>query len=199
MISKSIRLQLFAMLVLVFCAHATSSAQSNSPSSTPVITQSQPEKEKPMPSESTPSETTPSKSTASKSTKFNKVTPNLVVRDLEMSIRFYRDVLGFSVSQTVPDKAPFIFAWMKRDEADIFLNANMPPQPGEPDLYAGKTVGGGTMSLYLVMEGIDDLYARVQHEKVPIVIAMHKQFYGMREFAVHDPDGHLLIFAQEER
>ena len=189
MISKSIRLQLFAMLVLVFCAHATSSAQSNSPSSTPVITQSQPEKEKPMPSESTPS----------KSTKFNKVTPNLVVRDLEVSIKFYRDVLGFSVSQTVPDKAPFIFAWMKRDEADIFLNAHLPPQPGEPDLYAGKTVGGGTMSSYLVMEGIDDLYARVQHEKVPIVIAMHKQFYGMREFAVHDPDGHLLIFAQEAR
>jgi uncharacterized glyoxalase superfamily protein PhnB len=136
---------------------------------------------------------------STQSAKFHKVTPNLVVRDLETSIKFYRDVLGFSVSQTVPDKAPFIFAWMKRDEADIFLNANMPPQPGEPDLYAGKTIGGGTMSLYLVMQGIDDLYAKVQQEKVPIVIAMHKQFYGMREFAVHDPDGHLLIFAQEAK
>ncbi len=131
--------------------------------------------------------------------KFNKITPNLVVVDLDKSLKFYRDVLGFSVSQTVPDKAPFIFAWMKRDDADIFLNANLPPQPGEPDLYAGKPVGGGTLSLYLVMEGIDDLYAKAQQQKVPIVIAMHKQFYGMREFAVHDPDGYLLIFAQEER
>jgi len=131
--------------------------------------------------------------------KFNKITPNLVVADMEKSLKFYRDVLGFSVSQTVPDKAPFIFAWMKRVDADIFLNANMPPQPGEPDLYAGKPVGGGTLSLYLVMEGIDDLYAKVQQEKVPIVVKMHKQFYGMKEFAVHDPDGYLLIFAEEEK
>ena len=131
--------------------------------------------------------------------KFNKITPNLVVADMEKSLKFYRDVLGFSVSQTVPDKAPFIFAWMKRGDADVFLNANMPPQPGEPDLYAGKAVGGGTLSMYLVMEGIDELYTGVQQKKSPIVIAMHKQFYGMKEFAMHDPDGYLLIFAQEER
>ena len=31
------------------------------------------------------------------------------------------------------------------------------------------------------------------------MVAMHKQFYGMKEFAVHDPDGYLLIFAEEER
>jgi hypothetical protein len=29
------------------------------------------------------------------------------------------------------------------------------------------------------------------------VIAMHKEFYGMREFAVHDPDGYPLIFAEQ--
>ena len=49
------------------------------------------------------------------------------------------------------------------------------------------------------MEGIDALYASVQQQKVPIVIAMHKQFYGMKEFAVHDPAGYLLIFAEEAR
>ena len=119
--------------------------------------------------------------------------------DLNNLLPFYRDVLGFSVSQTVPDKAPFIFAWMKRNDAELFLNQNMSPQAGEPDLYAGKSIGGGTLSLYLVMEGIDELYASVQQQKIPIVIAMHKQFYGMKEFAVHDPDGYLLIFAQEER
>ncbi len=100
-------------------------------------------------------------------TKFNKVTPNLVVADIEKSLKFYRDDLGFSVSQTVPDKSPFIFAWMKRNNAEFFLNQNMPPQPGEPDLYAGKTVGGGTLSLYLAMEGIDELYANVQQRKFP--------------------------------
>jgi uncharacterized glyoxalase superfamily protein PhnB len=157
----------------------TTPTQSNSASTKSSLIQSQAKKENPM--------------------KFSKITPNLVVADLDKSLKFYRDVLGFSIAQTVPDKAPFIFAWMKHGGAELFLNVNMPPQPGEPDLYAGKSIGGGTLSLYLVMEGIDELYATVQQQKVPIVIAMHKQFYGMKEFAIHDPDGHLLIFAEEAR
>jgi uncharacterized glyoxalase superfamily protein PhnB len=177
MIHKNIRPVLLALPMACLCANAIPQCQSNHPLSTTTTSQSQTKKEKPM--------------------KFNKITPNLVVADMEKSLKFYRDVLGFSVSQTVPDKAPFIFAWMKRDNADIFLNQNTPPQPGAPDLYAGKPVGGGTLSLYLAMDGIDDLYAKVQQEKVPIVIAMHKEFYGMREFAVHDPDGYLLIFAEQ--
>lgn len=179
MIQKTIRFLFLPVLAACLCANAIPQSQSNHPLSGTTTSQSQTKKEKPM--------------------KFSKITPNLVVTDMEKSLKFYRDVLGFSVSQTVPDKAPFIFAWMKRNDAELFLNVNMPPQPGEPDLYAGKPIGGGTLSLYLVMEGIDDLYTTVQQQKVPIVIAMHKQFYGMKEFAVHDPDGYLLIFAEEAK
>ena len=128
--------------------------------------------------------------------KFNKVTPNLVCADMEKSLRFYRDALGFSVSQTVPDKAPFIFAWMKRDDADIFLNQHMPPQPGQPDLYAGRQVGG-TMSMYMALEGIDELFKKAEGSGTKVVIPMHTEFYGMKEFAVHDPDGYLVIFAEQ--
>jgi catechol 2,3-dioxygenase-like lactoylglutathione lyase family enzyme len=145
-------------------------------SNNPAPAAAQPQKEKPM--------------------KFNKVTPNLIVADMEKSLHFYRDVLGFTVSQTVPpDKAPFIFAWMKRGDADIFLNLHMPPQPGQPDLYAGKQIGG-TLSMYITLEGIDELHKTVQGHGVKIVIPLHKEFYGMKEFAVHDPDGYLLIFAE---
>jgi uncharacterized glyoxalase superfamily protein PhnB len=184
MVPKTVRFVFFPVLAICLCAHAGGPVQSNHALKSSTSQSKSPEKSK----QEKPMQSTPMK--------FNKVTPNLVIADMEKSVEFYRDVLGFSVSQTVPDKAPFIFAWMKRDDAEIFLNANMPPQPGEPDLYAGKPVGGGTMSLYLVMEGIDDLYAKVQQQKVPIVIAMHKQFYGMKEFAIHDPDGYLLIFAE---
>lgn len=188
MVPRTVPSVFFPVLALCLCAHATGPVQSNNPSPQSIRTQSKsPEKSK----QEKPMQSTP--------TKFNRVTPNLVVADMEKSLTFYRDVLGFSVSQSVPDKAPFIFAWMKRDNADIFLNQNMPPQPGAPDLYAGKPVGGGTLSLYLAMDGIDHLYAKVQQHNVPIVIAMHKEFYGMREFAVHDPDGYLLIFAEEAR
>jgi len=127
--------------------------------------------------------------------KFNRVTPNLVCVDIEKSLHFYRDLLGFTVSQTVPDKAPYFFAWMKRDDVDIFLNQHTPPQPGQPDLYLGRQVGG-TMSMYMVLEGIDELAKKVEGNGIRIAIPMHTEFYGMKEFAVHDPDGYLLIFAE---
>lgn len=127
--------------------------------------------------------------------KFNKVTPNLIVRDMEKSIAFYREVLGFTVSQTVPDKAPFIFAWMKSGEADIFLNIHQKPSEGRPDLYSGKEIGG-TMSLYIAMDGVEELAKSVQAHGVKLTIPLHMEFYGMKEFAILDPDGYLLIFAE---
>jgi len=39
-------------------------------------------------------------------TRFTSVTPNLIVRDLAKSLAFYRDVLGFTISMSVPDAAP---------------------------------------------------------------------------------------------
>jgi catechol 2,3-dioxygenase-like lactoylglutathione lyase family enzyme len=38
--------------------------------------------------------------------KFQKLTPNLVVRDVAASTQFYQSVLGFQPPITVPDQAP---------------------------------------------------------------------------------------------
>ena len=53
----------------------------------------------------------------------NKLTPNLIVSDVARSVAFYRDVLGFSVQQTVPDAAPFVFAIVTSGPVEIFLNS----------------------------------------------------------------------------
>ncbi len=165
--------KLLACLLLVCLYPATTRPQSNQPASTPG-TQT-------MKKENT--------------VKFNKITPNLMVADMEKSLKFYRDVLGFTVAQTVPEKPPFIFAWMKRGEAELFLNQHMAPQPGQPDLYGGSKIGG-TLSMYLPVEGIEELHKTMEGNGVKIAIPLHKEFYGMKEFAVHDPDGYLIIFAE---
>jgi uncharacterized glyoxalase superfamily protein PhnB len=127
---------------------------------------------------------------------FKGVTPNLMCNDLVRSLKFYRDVLGFEVSQTVPpDKAPFIFAWMKRGNVSIFLNQHMPPQPAQSDLFAGQAIGG-TASIYIELTGIDELAKAVEQRGAKFAMPIHTEFYGMREFAVKDPDGYVLIFAE---
>jgi catechol 2,3-dioxygenase-like lactoylglutathione lyase family enzyme len=41
--------------------------------------------------------------------KFQKLTPNLVVRDVAASMEFYRSVLGFQPAMHVPDDPPYVF------------------------------------------------------------------------------------------
>lgn len=124
---------------------------------------------------------------------FKAVTPNLIVRDVERSRRFYCDILGFTVKQTVPDAAPFAFVWLERGEVTVFLND--PAAIAEDVPSMAQPVFGGTATLFVIVDGVDALHAEVAPH-VPLAMTLRTQFYGMREFAVHDPDGHLITFAE---
>jgi lactoylglutathione lyase len=124
---------------------------------------------------------------------FTSVTPNLLVRDIDASTRFYRDVLGFTVKQSVPDAAPFVFVWLERDGVPVFLND---PKAVEHDVPgATSRPPGGTATLFFIVTDVDALHGHVAAH-VPMLMPLKTQFYGMREFAVADPDGHILTFAE---
>lgn len=127
-------------------------------------------------------------------TTFQSVTPNLVVQDIDRSTAFYRDVLGFKIKTTVPAKAPFVFVMLDRDGVPVFLNT---PEAAAHDIPQVTARGfGGTATLFFTVDAVDALHAVVApHAKV--VMELKTQFYGMREFAVEDPDGHILTFAQK--
>jgi uncharacterized glyoxalase superfamily protein PhnB len=131
--------------------------------------------------------------------KFADVTPNLVVADVERSLAFYRDVLGFSQVATVPEAAPFAFAWMQRDNVNVFLNNAESVK--EHATLASRSIGGtGTLFIVLeaptVAEGVDAMFASIGG-RARVFMPLKDQFYGMREFGIEDPDGYAIFFAQE--
>ena len=131
--------------------------------------------------------------TAPSTIKFISITPNLIVRDIAKSTAFYRDVLGFEIKQTVPDSAPFVFVWLERDGVPVFLNDLAAAAHDYPD--AVNLPPGGTAALFFVITGVDAYHAAVA-PKANVVMPLKTQFYGMREFAVTDPDGHIITFAE---
>lgn len=126
-------------------------------------------------------------------TTFTSVTPNLIVQDIDRSVAFYRDVLGFAVSQTVPDAAPFVFVWLERDGVPVFLNDRRAVEHDYPG--ASSRPAGGTATLFFAVGDVDALHGAVAPQ-AKVIMPLKTQFYGMREFAVEDPDGHILTFAQ---
>lgn len=131
--------------------------------------------------------------------KFSDVTPNLIVANVDRSLAFYRDVLGFSLVTTVPDAAPFAFAWLQRDGVNVFLNSVHAVREDNPNL-ASRPIGG-TATLYIVIEaesaadGVDALFAAIG-SRARVVMGLKDQFYGLREFGIEDPDGYVVFFGQ---
>ena len=126
-------------------------------------------------------------------TTFTSVTPNLLVQDIDRSTAFYRDVLGFMIKTTVPETPPFAFVWLERDGVPVFLND---PKAVEDDYpKATSRAAGGTATLFFIVSDVDALHAKVAPQS-HVIMPLKTQFYGMREFALEDPDGHILTFAQ---
>ena len=122
-----------------------------------------------------------------------KLTPNLVVSNVEQSAAFYRDVLGFAVQMTVPDAAPYAFAIMTFGTVEVFLNSAEAAYAEYPS-FKNQAIGG-TLTLFMEVTEIEAEYARLA-PIVKVVMPFEKKWYGMTEFAFLDPDGYIITYAQ---
>jgi catechol 2,3-dioxygenase-like lactoylglutathione lyase family enzyme len=126
--------------------------------------------------------------------KLTGLTPNLFTEDIDRATAFYRDVLGFSVTTTVPEAAPFVFVWLQRDAVSVFLNDLASARRESPAL-TGVAVGTSGVSMFIHVEGIGEIWESVRL-RARVVMPIVDQWYGMTEFAVADPDGYLVTFAE---
>ena len=124
---------------------------------------------------------------------FKKLTPNLLVSNVERSLAFYVDMLGFERGMTVPDASPLVFASVVSGSVEVFFNDAATAVKEYPG-FGGKPIGA-TSTLFIEVEGVDALHARLK-STVKIVMPIVTQFYGMREFAFEDPDGYVITFAE---
>jgi len=129
--------------------------------------------------------------------KFQKLTPNLVVRDVAAAMDFYSNVLGFETAITVPEQAPYVFGSVRNSDVEIFFNDQKAVLEEYPAL--GSKPIGGSLTMFIEIEGIEELFRKVQQHKVKITMPMKDQFYGMREFAMEDPEGWVITFAERIR
>ena len=131
--------------------------------------------------------------------RFKKLTPNLVVSSVEASINFYCNVLGFKRGMIVPETPPYVFGSVvsaagAADGVEIFFNDQKVVAEDYPEL--GTRSIGGSLTLFIEVEGIEDILAAVSKSGAKITMPLKDQFYGMREFAFEDPEGWVITIAE---
>lgn len=116
--------------------------------------------------------------------------PLLQVFDMQTSLRFYRDVLGFEVvHQTDHDW----WAMLRLGDATVMLNTAYEdgerPESADPQ----RVRGHNDVSLYFEFTDLDALYAHLRQAGCG-VSPPSPRGYGLRQLDVKDPDGYELCF-----
>ena len=120
------------------------------------------------------------------------LTPNLMVEDVNKTLRFYREILKFELVMAVPTQGRLEWALMKCGDVEIIFQSRFSLTE---ELVALRDVEiGGSLTLYFEIRGIEELYEMVK-DKVEIVQELHPTFYGLMEFAMRDCNGYILVFA----
>lgn len=123
----------------------------------------------------------------------NKLTPNMMVEDVNQTVDFYRDVLGFNLVMTVPDSGRLDWALVKHDEVEVMFQARASLTEEVP-MLKDKPLGGA-LTFFINTDDVEALYEQI-HARVTIVQDLHDTFYGTREFAMQDCNGFILTFAE---
>jgi uncharacterized glyoxalase superfamily protein PhnB len=117
-----------------------------------------------------------------------KVMPIIAVASVDATRDFYVDTLGFTHMMGVVGKdGQLDFCSVLLGEAQVMFTRNRPE----------ATVAAGTaqaVEVYLEVEDVDALHARLQKKGVPIVDALTLQWWGDRTFKVRDPNGYVIWF-----
>ncbi|MCE5286812.1 MAG: VOC family protein [Pelosinus sp.] len=121
-----------------------------------------------------------------------QLTPNLMVDNVNETVKFYQEVLGFSLVMSVPETGTFLWAMMSSEKVSLMFQERKSMLEEYP-MLKDTSVGGG-LTFYIKIKNVRSLYNKVQG-RARIVLDLHKTFYGAEEFALQDPNGFVLTFA----
>ncbi len=115
----------------------------------------------------------------------------LFVADLDASIRFYEDVLGFQLERRQTD-----YASLRRGDAVLGLGpiAKLPAAATGPGFSQERLAvdRGAGVEIVLEVAELDDAFARARAAGHPVASPPQLQPWGLRDFRLADPDGYYL-------
>jgi catechol 2,3-dioxygenase-like lactoylglutathione lyase family enzyme len=131
------------------------------------------------------------------STNKPRLIPELDVSELDRSLRFYTDVLGFQLLFQRPEER---FVFLDLEGAQLMLEEAAGPGRRFRTAPLEQPFGRG-INFQIQVSDVNSLYERCVKSGLPIIISLEERWYrkddielGNRQFVIADPDGYLLRF-----
>ena len=119
------------------------------------------------------------------------ISPCFIVSNVDQTIAFYRDKLGFETRLRQPEGHPF-FAIIGRDGAQIFIKSekNVAPVPNS------KRHRFMRLDAFVYAPDPDALAAEFADHGTTFSVPLKDTSDGLRGFEICDPDGYVLFFGR---
>lgn len=127
------------------------------------------------------------------SMKLESLTPNIMVNDVNETLDYYTNVLGFDLVDTNPVSGEFEWGYVMLNSVGLMFQEVKSIKNEYPQLKDLKV--GGALTLYIRVKNINDLFENIK-DQVTIVKPMNTTFYGTNEFAIEDVNGFILTFSE---
>ena len=119
--------------------------------------------------------------------KIKGMSPQLLVVDLNQSITFYTQYLGFEVAFLYDD----FYAGITNEGYSIHLKSGNPDREERTNRRKNQD-----LDLTFSIMGIEKFYENLQSKPVEITQPLRKMPYGL-EFYIADTDGYIIAFIEE--
>jgi catechol 2,3-dioxygenase-like lactoylglutathione lyase family enzyme len=121
--------------------------------------------------------------------KTTAISPCFIVSDVDQTIAFYRDKLGFETRFREPDEGPF-FAIIGRERVQIFIKSDKDVSP----LPNHKRHHYMRLDAFVYAPDPDALAAEFADHGAAFSKPLMDTHDGLRGFEISDPDGYVLFF-----
>lgn len=122
-----------------------------------------------------------------------KLTPILLVEEIEPCLPFWVERLGFKVTAELPHQGRLGFVILVRDGVEVMYETRALMEVDIPALADGPMPG--STILYLDVSNIEDTTRRL--EGAEVVVPLRQTTYGRAEIFVREPAGNVVAFSAE--
>lgn len=123
-----------------------------------------------------------------------KMAPTLIVDQIEPTMQFMIERLGFEKTMEVPGENALAFAMMMSGSVEIHIQTRASAAKDIP--YFAESSNPPSGFIYIDVEDVRSLYEKLKDSEV--VLPIVKTFYGATHFFIREPGGHVFGFSQNE-
>ncbi|MDI1233631.1 MAG: VOC family protein [bacterium] len=123
---------------------------------------------------------------------YQSITANIGVKNVNETVQFYTEKLGFDLVMSNPEEGEYIWAMVSNGHVILMFQDDVNLKEEYPEL---SSAGKGNITFYVKIKGMVELFEQLRDSNL-IVKPLAPTPYGVAEFAIRDNNGYILTIAE---